>query len=130
MKYVDEYRDRAKAQILVKDIERLVAGIKTVDGRPIQIMEVCGGHTHSIFRYGIEVGLDRDEGERMELAEPSQILLFRNGLRTAQHGSRVHKRTNEALDSIRIYLPQASRLILTEDETHGNAPSRSGCDAA
>ena len=24
------------------------------DGRPIQIMEVCGGHTHSIFRYGIE----------------------------------------------------------------------------
>ena len=54
MKYVDEYRDRAKAQILVKDIERLVAGIKIVDGRPIQIMEVCGGHTHSIFRYGIE----------------------------------------------------------------------------
>jgi hydrogenase expression/formation protein HypD len=54
MKYVDEYRDRAKAQILVKDIERLVAGIKTIEGRPIHIMEVCGGHTHSIFRYGIE----------------------------------------------------------------------------
>ena len=54
MKYVDEYRDRAKAQILVKDIERLVAGIKTTEQRPLQIMEVCGGHTHSIFRYGIE----------------------------------------------------------------------------
>jgi hydrogenase expression/formation protein HypD len=54
MKYVDEYRDRAKAQILVKDIERLVAGIKITEQRPLQIMEVCGGHTHSIFRYGIE----------------------------------------------------------------------------
>jgi hydrogenase expression/formation protein HypD len=54
MKYVDEYRDRAKAQILVKDIERLIAGIKIAEQRPLQIMEVCGGHTHSIFRYGIE----------------------------------------------------------------------------
>jgi hydrogenase expression/formation protein HypD len=54
MKYVDEYRDRAKAQILVKDIERLVAGIKRTEQHPLHIMEVCGGHTHSIFRYGIE----------------------------------------------------------------------------
>jgi hydrogenase expression/formation protein HypD len=54
MKYVDEYRDRSKAQILVKDIERLVREIKIAERRPIQIMEVCGGHTHSIFRYGIE----------------------------------------------------------------------------
>jgi hydrogenase expression/formation protein HypD len=54
MKYVDEYRDRAKAQILVKDIERLVAGIKRTAQHPLHIMEVCGGHTHSIFRYGIE----------------------------------------------------------------------------
>jgi len=54
MKYVDEYRDRAKAQVLVKEIERLASGIKITERRPIQIMEVCGGHTHSIFRYGIE----------------------------------------------------------------------------
>jgi hydrogenase expression/formation protein HypD len=54
MKYVDEYRDRAKAQILVKEIDRLAAGIEIAERRPIQIMEVCGGHTHSIFRYGIE----------------------------------------------------------------------------
>jgi hydrogenase expression/formation protein HypD len=54
MKYVDEYRDRAKAQILIKDIERLVPEIKLAERRPLQIMEVCGGHTHSIFRYGIE----------------------------------------------------------------------------
>jgi len=54
MKYVDEYRDRAKAQILLREIETLAAGIKVAADRPIQIMEVCGGHTHSIFRYGIE----------------------------------------------------------------------------
>jgi hydrogenase expression/formation protein HypD len=54
MKYVDEFRDRDKARILVKEIEVLVAAIQRTRTRPIQIMEVCGGHTHSIFRYGIE----------------------------------------------------------------------------
>ena len=54
MKYVDEFRDRAKAQILLREIEALAAAIETTATRPIQIMEVCGGHTHSIFRYGIE----------------------------------------------------------------------------
>jgi hydrogenase expression/formation protein HypD len=54
MKYVDEYRDRAKAQVLVGEIERLAAGIGVAKHRPLQIMEVCGGHTHAIFRYGIE----------------------------------------------------------------------------
>ena len=54
MKYLDEFRDREKARILIKEIESLVAGIDIAKARPIQIMEVCGGHTHSIFRYGIE----------------------------------------------------------------------------
>ncbi|HEX3881063.1 MAG TPA: hydrogenase formation protein HypD [Stellaceae bacterium] len=54
MKYVDEYRDREKARILVKEVARLAAGIDRARHRPLQIMEVCGGHTHSIFRYGIE----------------------------------------------------------------------------
>jgi len=54
MKYVDEYRDRSKAEILLREIEALAAGIQRPQDRPIQIMEVCGGHTHSIFRYGIE----------------------------------------------------------------------------
>jgi hydrogenase expression/formation protein HypD len=54
MKYIDEFRDREKAQILTKEIESLVATIDVAKQRPIHIMEVCGGHTHSIFRYGIE----------------------------------------------------------------------------
>jgi hydrogenase expression/formation protein HypD len=47
MKHVDEFRDPAQARALVSRIESLV-------DRPLRIMEVCGGHTHSIFRYGIE----------------------------------------------------------------------------
>jgi len=27
--------------------------VRTYDGRPLRIMEVCGTHTHAIFRYGI-----------------------------------------------------------------------------
>jgi hydrogenase expression/formation protein HypD len=54
MKYIDEYRDGAKADALVKEIHRLVGEIDIAKERPLYIMEVCGGHTHSIFRYGIE----------------------------------------------------------------------------
>ncbi len=54
MKYVDEFRDRQKAQALTAEIERLVTRIEVAKHRPLHIMEVCGGHTHSIFRYGIE----------------------------------------------------------------------------
>jgi hydrogenase expression/formation protein HypD len=54
MKYIDEFRDPAKAAALLRDIARLVDGIEIAKRWPLQIMEVCGGHTHSIFRYGIE----------------------------------------------------------------------------
>ncbi len=27
---------------------------KAAPERPLQLMEFCGGHTHTIFRYGIE----------------------------------------------------------------------------
>ncbi|MGM3308441.1 hydrogenase formation protein HypD [Anabaena sp. WFMT] len=50
MKYVDEFRNPEKAQALQKEIEKLSQKID----KHIKIMEVCGGHTHSIFKYGIE----------------------------------------------------------------------------
>ena len=58
MKYVDEFRDRAKAEALVVEINRVIATI--APDKPIAIMEVCGGHTHSIFRYGIEGMLPKE----------------------------------------------------------------------
>ena len=54
MKYLDEFRDSAKASVLVREIEALVASMDILDDKPLNIMEVCGGHTHSIFRYGVE----------------------------------------------------------------------------
>jgi hydrogenase expression/formation protein HypD len=54
MKYVDEFRDPAKARALAADIRKLVPRIPRAQHRPLQIMEVCGGHTHTIFRYGIQ----------------------------------------------------------------------------
>ena len=54
MKHVDEFRDPVKAQALAKEIRGLLPRIERAKQRPLQIMEVCGGHTHSIFRYGIQ----------------------------------------------------------------------------
>jgi len=53
MKYIDEFRDPAKAQVLLAAIRDLTGRIGICRSRPLQIMEVCGGHTHSIFRYGL-----------------------------------------------------------------------------
>ncbi|TBR57536.1 hydrogenase formation protein HypD [Westiellopsis prolifica IICB1] len=55
MKYVDEFRDSQKAKALVWQIEKLSCLLD----KHIKIMEVCGGHTHSIFKYGIEAVLPK-----------------------------------------------------------------------
>src|SRR5439155_11606760 len=47
MKYVDEYRDPAAAGRLASAIARTVT-------RPWTLMEVCGGQTHTIVKYGID----------------------------------------------------------------------------
>jgi hydrogenase expression/formation protein HypD len=47
MKFVDEYRQGDIAQRLAEQLAHMT-------DRPLKIMEVCGGHTHTIFKYGIE----------------------------------------------------------------------------
>jgi len=47
VRYIDEYRNEAAARTYA----RLIAGITT---RPWTIMEICGGQTHTIVKYGIE----------------------------------------------------------------------------
>lgn len=54
MKYVDEFRDPEKAKLLVERIQALEPVIAATKQTPLQLMEFCGGHTHTIFRYGIE----------------------------------------------------------------------------
>lgn len=48
MKFVDEYRDPVMAKLLLAEIERLAGD------EQLKFMEVCGGHTHAIYRHGIE----------------------------------------------------------------------------
>ncbi len=49
MRYVDEFRDADIGQVLAGEI------LSTVElGRHYKLMEVCGGHTHSIYKYGID----------------------------------------------------------------------------
>jgi hydrogenase expression/formation protein HypD len=47
MKFLDEYRDQQLAEKLVQEIQRTVT-------RPWVLMEVCGGQTHSIVKYGLD----------------------------------------------------------------------------
>jgi hydrogenase expression/formation protein HypD len=49
MKFVDEFRSGELAQKLAHELSSLVE-----PGRPVKIMEVCGGHTHTIYKHGIE----------------------------------------------------------------------------
>lgn len=47
MRYVDEYRD-------VSAVRQLAEGIRKRVTRPWKIMEICGGQTHSIVRFGLD----------------------------------------------------------------------------
>jgi hydrogenase expression/formation protein HypD len=49
MRFVDEFRDAAKARALASQIAALCE-----PGRQYKFMEVCGGHTHTIYKHGLE----------------------------------------------------------------------------
>lgn len=54
MRYVDEFRDPLAAKVVLAEIERVVSQIGSTPENPLHIMEICGGHTHAIFRYGLD----------------------------------------------------------------------------
>ncbi len=54
MKFASEFRDPALAKGLLSAIAGQVDKIGASMDQPILIMEICGGHTHSIFRYGLD----------------------------------------------------------------------------
>jgi hydrogenase expression/formation protein HypD len=53
MKYLDEYRDPRIVHALAKQIRQCTT-------RPWVLMEICGGQTHTIMRYGIDELLPRE----------------------------------------------------------------------
>ncbi len=55
MKYVNEFRDAKIAQAVAAQIATLVD-----PRRHYKVMEICGGHTHTIYRHGIKDLLPED----------------------------------------------------------------------
>ena len=49
MRYVDEFRDPALIRQAAAEVRRLAD-----PGRHYRIMEVCGGHTHAIYRFALQ----------------------------------------------------------------------------
>ncbi len=49
VRYVDEFRDAELGRALAGEILSAVE-----PGRHYKLMEVCGGHTHSIYKYGVD----------------------------------------------------------------------------
>ena len=47
MKHLDEYRD-------AQTVRRLADAIAATTRRPWTLMEVCGGQTHAIVRFGLD----------------------------------------------------------------------------
>src|SRR5579859_2866151 len=47
MKYLDEYRDAETAQRYSRELARVTT-------RPWTVMEICGGQTHAIVKFGID----------------------------------------------------------------------------
>jgi len=47
MRYLDEYRDGAAAQKMLREIARTIT-------HPWTVMEVCGSQTHALLKYGID----------------------------------------------------------------------------
>lgn len=47
MKYIDEYRDAVAARAYAAALARITT-------RPWTLMEVCGGQTHAIVKFGID----------------------------------------------------------------------------
>jgi hydrogenase expression/formation protein HypD len=48
MKYIGEFRDGTVARNVAGKIAR-----EAQKGRRYRLMEFCGGHTHSLWRYGL-----------------------------------------------------------------------------
>ncbi|MGO8905905.1 MAG: hydrogenase formation protein HypD [Solirubrobacteraceae bacterium] len=49
MRFVQEFRNADLGRALAAEIASLLE-----PGRTLKLMEICGGHTHSIYRYGID----------------------------------------------------------------------------
>lgn len=54
MRFVDEYRAPEQVMQLIEHLRERASHLSYTAERPLRIMEVCGGHTHAIFKFGLD----------------------------------------------------------------------------
>lgn len=54
MRYVDEYRAPEQVMQLIDHLQSRALLLEYTAEKPLRIMEVCGGHTHAIFKFGLD----------------------------------------------------------------------------
>lgn len=54
MRYIDEYRDPELVMQLIETLKTRALLLDNTAVHPLRVMEVCGGHTHAIFKFGLD----------------------------------------------------------------------------
>lgn len=52
--FCDEYRAPEQVMQLIEHLRERASHLSYTAERPLRIMEVCGGHTHAIFKFGLD----------------------------------------------------------------------------
>ena len=124
MKYLSEFRDPVLADKLLNEIKIDIDHLKYSE-RKIRMMEVCGGHTHTIFKYGLEQLLPKEielihgpgcpvcvlpinkVDECVELAEEKQVILtiFGDAIRVPGSKKSLLQAKAEGADIRIVYSP-------------------------
>ncbi len=125
MRYVEEFRDPVAAKRVLGEIDRVTEQIGATASSPVHIMEICGGHTHAIFRYGLDKltpdGIEFIHGpgcpvcvlpmrridECVQLAENPQIIFttFGDAMRVPGTGKSLMQAKAEGADIRMVYSP-------------------------
>ena len=128
MKFVDEFRDRAIA-------ERIVKKIKRFDSLKVNLMEVCGTHTMVIFKQGLKgilpknvnllsgpgcpvcVTSQEDIDKIIELAKDENVIIatFGDMIRVPGTNSSLEKERGNGADVRIIYSPSEALRIAREN---------------
>ena len=124
MKYLSVFRDPVLADKLLNEIKIDIDLLKYSE-RKIRMMEVCGGHTHTIFKYGLEQLLPKEielihgpgcpvcvlpinkVDECVELAEEKQVILttFGDAIRVPGSKKSLLQAKAEGADIRIVYSP-------------------------
>lgn len=131
MKYIEEYRDKAYVDALLKEIWK-------VSTNPIRLMEVCGGHTVALRKYGIPALLPEtiqlmsgpgcpvcvtersyiDKAIKLLKREDLILTSYGDLLRVPGTGSNLEKERAKGFDVRMVYSPLDALEIARRNPSH------------